>query len=312
MSTLRRYLAPLFACCVALAIGVALGAGPLQGTAGADSTGEPGSDTTALNDRIASLERGQSFRESLTRAVSGSLLTSRLDKASVTVVVLPDVSEDTVSGVEDSVRRAGGTVALTARVSAKLVDPAHKTYTASVAAASIKGLRDLSTVAPGDAYAQIGALLARAYVGSASDVAMDDEAVKIDSELRGAKLVSLGEVPRRRGSLVIVLAAGDHGRDDVTAASHVIELAVLSSLAAASDAVVVATPPTGSAPGGLLDAISTAHSLVDDPVSSVNVVDGAAARIAIVYALAATADGTTEDFGVAGKTVTLPPGLAVH
>ncbi len=312
MSTLRRYLAPLFASCVALAIGVALGAGPLQGTAGADSTGGSGTHATALQDRITSLEGGQSFRESLTRSVSGNLLASRLDQASVTVVVLPGVSASTVSGVENSLAQSGATVAITARVAPKLVDPAHKTYTASVAATSIQGLRDLSTVAPGEAYAQIGALLARAYVGSGSDLTMDDEAVKIDSELRGAKLVGLDEDPHRRGSLVIVLAAGDHGRDDVTAATHLIEVELLSALADAADAVMVATPPTGTAPGGLLEAMRTEHSLADAPVSSINVADGAAADIAIVYALAATADGTTGRFGIEGRTVTLPPGLAVR
>ena len=47
---------------------------------------------------------------------------------------------------------------------------------------------------------QAGALLARAYAGRRlDDSSIDDEAAKIDSELQGAKLVTLDDEPLRRG-----------------------------------------------------------------------------------------------------------------
>jgi copper transport outer membrane protein MctB len=307
MSALRRHVLGLFAACAALAVGVALGAGPLQGDANADARSAP--DTSGLRDQVASLQAGQTFGESVLAASSADLVGSVLAGGSVGLVVLPGVDDAVVRGIGDAVRHAGGQVNVTALVSRKLVDPAQKTYTASVATNSVKGLRDLRAVPSDQPYAQVAALFTRAYVGRGSDLQLDDEAVKIDSELRGAKLVGLKGALNRRASLVIVLASADHGNDAVTSASHVIEVQLLSALAAGSDAVLLATPPTGSAPGGLLDAVSKDASLRRARLSTLNVVDGAAAQVSAVYALAAAAHGATGEFGVDGTSVRLPPGL---
>jgi hypothetical protein len=306
MSALRRHIFGLFAACAALAAGIALGAGPLQGEADAGSTDAP--STGALQDQVASLRAQQVFGESVLRSSRHDLLGSALAGASVTLVVLPGVREASVSGVEAAVVKAGGQVNVTVLVSSKLVDPAQKTYASSVATSSVKGLRDLRV--PSDQpYAQLGALIGRAYMGRGTDLALDDEAVKIDSELRGARLVSLRGSLHRRASLVVVLGSGEHGRDPVTLASHVIEVQLLSALAAGADAVLLAAPATASQSGGLLDAVRRVTSLRQARLSTLNVVDGPAAQISAVYALAAAAHGSTGAFGVAGTTVTLPPGL---
>jgi hypothetical protein len=309
MSALRRHVLGLFTACVALAIGVALGAGPLQGAASADGDNRA-SDTTGLRDQVASLQARQIFGDSVLAASSGDLVGSVLAGGSVGLVVFPGVDDALVRGIGNAVRDAGGQVDVTALVSRTLVDPAQKTYTASVATNSVKGLRDLRAVPSDQPYAQIAALFSRAYVGRGTDLRLDDEAVKIDSELRGARLVTLNGALHRRASLVIVLASAEHGSGAVTSASHVIEVQLLSALAAGSDAVLVAAPATGSAPGGLLDAVSREASLRQARLSTLNVVDGAAAQVGAVYALAAAAHGTTGRFGVDGTTVRLPPGLS--
>jgi hypothetical protein len=308
VSALRRHIFGLFVACAALAIGVALGAGPLQGAASADKG--TGADTSALRDQVASLRAGQLLDESVLRGSRGTLLGSSLAGGSVTVVVLPGVRETVVTGLTDAVDKASGQVAITARISPKLVDPAQKTYTASVAAGATKGLKDLPKAPSDQPYAQVADLITRAYVGRGTDLVFDDEAVTIDSELQGARLVAVDAQPHRRASLVVVLAPGDHGSAEVTTASHVIEAQLVSSLAAGSDAVVVATPPTGGDPGGLLDALSNDTALNHARLSTVNVVDGTAAAMSAVYALSAAAHGTTGAFGVDGSTVRLPPGLS--
>ena len=309
MSALRRHILGFFAACVAVAVGVALGAGPLQGAASADDHGS-GTAGSALRDQVASLKAAQLLGESVLHSSRSQLLGSSLAGGSVTVVVLPGVSDAVVSGVGDAVARAGGQVAITARVSPKLVDPAQKTYTASVAAGATTGLKDLPKTQADQPYAQIAALVTRAYTGRGTDLILDDEAVKIDSELEGSRLVAVDGQPHRRGSLVVVLAPGDHGGGDVTTASHVIEVQLVSSLAAGADAVLVATPPTGSESGGLLDAVAKDASLDHARLSTLNVMDGTAAQVSAVYALSAAAHGTTGAFGVRGSTVELPPGLA--
>jgi hypothetical protein len=226
-------------------------------------------------------------------------------------VVLPGVSTTTVDGLSAAIERAGGTVAMTVTVAARLVDPAQKTYAASVAASSLKGLRDLSGYARSQPYAQLGALLARAYAGKGTGLSLDNEAIKIDSELQGAHLVSVSQSPHRRGSLVLVVGTGEHGVDDVTAATNVIELQVISSLTAGSDGVLVATPPTGSSTGGLLTAIAADPS-IRGSLSTLNVTGEPAADVAAVFALAAVSGGTTGAYGITADKVILPPGLAAH
>ncbi|MDX6317564.1 MAG: hypothetical protein QOD35_964 [Nocardioidaceae bacterium] len=307
MSIVRRHLFGLFTACVALAVGVALGAGPLQGDATAGDTG--GRDAAALHDDISALKAEQTFAMSVLGASSATLLHSALTGASVTIVVLPGVPSAAVKGLQDAVGAAGGQVNVTALVSSTLVDPAQKTYTASVASTSVQGLRDLRGVPADQPYAQIAALVTRAYVGRGTDLVLDDEAVKIDSELRGAKLVTVEGALHRRSSLVVVLASGRHGADPLTSASHVIEAQLVSSLAAGSDAVLVAAPSTGSDPGGLLDHLAGQKSLRHARLSTLDELGTPAAQIGAVYALAAAAHGTTGAFGVEGTSVKLPPGL---
>lgn len=304
----RRYAVTFFAICVALAAGIALGAGPLQSSANADA--DTSTDTAALDDRIASLERSTVFDRAVVETIRGAVLGAELEGAAVTVVALPGASNTTVTDVSGAVEQAGGLVTVTARVADRLVDPAQKTYTDSVAASSIQHVRDLPAGAAAETYAQIGALFARAYVGSRNDLLLDDEAVKIDSELRGARLVTLSAEPKRRGSLVVVVGPGDHGSDDLITASHLIEVELLAALVAASDAVLLMTPPTGSSTGGLVAAAEGDPAVDSDKLSTLNVSDGAAAAITAVHALAATARGHGGAFGVDGDDVTLPATLS--
>ena len=303
MGAVRRYAVTFFVVCVALAAGIALGAGPLQTSASADA--DASTDTTALDDRMASLERSRLFDEAVAEVARDAILGAQLDRAAVTVVALPGASETAVTDVSSAVQQAGGLVTVTARVAERLVDPAQKTYTDSVAASSSEHLRDLPKGAD-ETYAQIAALFARAYVGSGDDLLIDDEAVKIDSELRGAKLVTLSGEPKRRGSLVVVVGPGDHGDHDLITAIHLIEVELLAALVAASDAVLLMTPPTGTSAGGLVAATATDPALNSAKLSTLNVSDGAAAAMAAVHALAAAAQGRAGVFGVYGKDVTLP------
>jgi hypothetical protein len=307
LSTVRRYVFAFFAACVALAAGIALGAGPLQGAATAD--GPASADTSSLHAEVASLEAGQAFGTAVASATSHGTVAKKLSGGAITLVVLPGVGDRAVSGMRDALTRAGGAVNVTVRLSDRMVDPVQKTYASSVAASSMKGLGDLGRWAHAQPYAQLGALLARAYAGTGSDLSVDQEAVEIDSELQGARLVSLEGTVHRRGSLVVVLGAGEHGTDDVTVATHAIELQVLSSVAASTRAVLVATAPTGTAPGGLLTAIERTAPLWRS-VSTLNVLDGPAAQVAAVFTLAAAAAGTTGHYGVEETSVSLPPGLA--
>lgn len=309
MTLLRRRIFPLFAVCVALAVGVALGAGPLQGgdAAGSDDASAQAAD---LSDQVASLRAGQQFSEAMSAAAAPGWLSNTLMGQAVTVIALPGVDEAVVTAYQATIRRAGGLPVVTARIAADYADSAKKTYVDSVATSSLRGLVDLKSYTGAAAFTKIGALVARGYVGQGDAVAWDDESVKIDSELQGADLVSVAGEPRRRGNLVLVLAAGEHGTDDDTEATHLIETELATQLAAAADGLVVVAPPGAALAGGLLEALDSSRwdAL---PAATVSVQEGVDARIAAIYAVKAAAAGNGGAFGVDGSDVVLPPEMTI-
>lgn len=305
MTVLRRYAFGLLAVCTAFAIGVALGGGPLQGSfvdAGAQALTGSSSGYTAETAR--DIDRLDS---ALTSASESDLLRNLLSDRTVGVFVLPGVARSTVARQVAAVEQAGGLAAVVARLPADLVDPSKKSYVDSVASSSLKTRSNLRVPRGADTYERIGAVLARAYVGTGSNTTFDSEAVGIDAELQGAKLVQLADTPIRRGALVIVLAARGPTRGQYAEAARVIEGQLVSALAAPSDGAVLVAPrpnDTADITAGWQPGVRRGV-----PLSTVNVATGAGSRLAALYALLAAANGHPGDYGVLGGKVRLPPGL---
>jgi 3D (Asp-Asp-Asp) domain-containing protein len=192
-----------------------------------------------------------------------------------------------------------------------VLDPGHKTYVSSVATSSLEGAGDIPGSRTSDPYAKLGALLARAYVGRGEDIAIDDTATRIDSELEGAKLVAVDGRIERRGSLVILLASGSHGADVATDASSLIATTLIEGVVSASGGSVVATPPTGASAGGILATLAAHPDAAKLPLATVDISDGTVAQVATIYALSAASHGDGGDFGLTEDGVVLPPGM-VH
>ena len=306
----RRAIFPVLLALLAFAIGIALGGGPLQDEDDGNSSAALQSDNAELRDHVEGLRSQAVFDEGVNASLSDRLLAGQLPQRNVTVVVLPGVSDETVKGTQQALEQAGAQVAVVARLDEDLINPGKKTYVDSVVTASIKGADDLDKYADESAYSRAGALVARAYAGHGSNTEIDDEATKIDSELQGARLVSVDGSPLRRGTFVVVLAPGTHGSDSDTTAQMVISHDLVSSLVRGSDATVVASTPTSSSTGGLIDVLTADKSLEGERLSTVNVIDSAAGQTAMVFALAGAATSAPGHYGVDGGEVVLPPGLA--
>jgi hypothetical protein len=308
VSLMRRYLFLILAACVAFAIGIAVGNGPLQKDDGND-TASLKSDRASLEDRVSDLEGADVFDDAVSKALAGGLLKDKLSGRSVTVLVLPGVSDSVVTASTAVLTRAGAELPAVVRLNTDLLDPAKKTYVASVTTSSLKGADDLAALTKAGTYERLGALLARAYVGTPDNDVFDPEATKIDSELQGAKLTSLDDEPARRGNLVVVLADDEHGDTSLSTARVVIAHDIVSALTSQSQAVVVAAPPASSTRGGLIAELSADEAL-GGQLSTINVLDSTTGRTALVYALRAAAAGVPGHFGVDGGEAVLPPGLA--
>lgn len=309
MITLRRYLFLLLAVCTALAAGIALGSGPLQGRPPSDER-LASSRTAELSQAVTSLRRARLFDDAVMAATSHQVVRDQLAGQTVTMLVLPRVPDSTVAGASEAISRAGGTVTVTAHISPDLIDPAKKAYVESVADGSLQGRDDVPQVVEAQTYERIGALVARAYVGRGEDSDFDEEAADIHAELEGARLVSTQEPPLRRGTLVLILAPGAATRSAAATAANVISTQLATTVAAASAGALIAAPPSASSPGGLLTALPKAEQPADVAMSTLNVIDSPAGQVAAVFALAATANGQPGEFGTAPGGPHLPPRLA--
>lgn len=307
MTGLRRFVFGLLATCTAFAVGIALGSGPLHHRF-TNASDVRASSATARSGN-SGVQPGQRLSAAVTSGTAGRLLSGRLAGRTVTVVVLPGAPSATVTGLVAALRQAGAPDPVVARLTADAVDPANKAYVDSFAQGSLQHHGDVRKLAGSDTYGRIGAVLARAYVGSSGDTAYDSEARDIDAELRGAKIVRLDQTPVRRGSLVVVVAPGTLGGGRYAAAASVIEAQLVAALTARSDGALLVAAAVGSH-----DSVTVgwpAGVRRDLPLSTLNVVTGSASPMTAVFALLAAADGAPGDFGVIGGSVRLPPGLGV-
>ncbi len=311
MSTLRRHLLPIFAALITLAVGIALGAGPLQQAEGSHDSGSLKAANQKLRDQIAASRDAHIFDGAWSGALAPRLLRDRLTGAQVTIVALPGISTTSVDDTVQAIQDAHGSTALVVTVDADVLDSAKKTYVGSVADSSLAGASDLVAPPADDVYPRFGAVLARAYVGMGDNTRYDSTAVKIDSELQGAKLVELDKDPLRRGSLVVVLASGAHGADEVTVAANLIASELVAAFARAGDAVIVTTPPTGRDTGGVLAAIADNGDFARMRVSTANAGTSPAGLVTTVYGLATALAGRPGDYGVVDGKPVLPPGVGV-
>jgi hypothetical protein len=138
----------------------------------------------------------------------------------------------------------------------------------------------------------------------------DKESVDIDAQLTGADLVRRTVNPTRRGSLVLVLDPGRHGRSAALRASRVIEASLLGALTNGSDRLVVASTTGGDSRGGLLTTVRS-HSALKS-VATLNVIGTRAGRTAAVLVLATSGGRTGGRYGVVSGNAVLPAALHLH
>lgn len=278
MITFRYHLVSIAAVLLALAAGVALGAGVL------DDSGAPfvGDDRDSADPALVRFEAGYAAR------TSGGLLEGTLEDRDVVVLTLPGARADEVSGITSDLEKAGATVTGQAQLTAKLVDPANRQFVEGVAQQSAGDVEGVS--GDGDSYARVGAALGRAVLGENGD-GIDDTATTITAALdEGGLLTWEDGEPESFASLAVVVSgpsrAGETGE-------------VVTGLARALDGAgsgsVLAGPSTSSRAGGTVAALREDEAA--SQVSSVDVTDTAAGRVVTVLALARDADGQNGAWG---------------
>lgn len=278
-----------------VALGVGLGAGPLQGDS-EKAARDAAAQRDAISERdsrIDALTDVDELAAAYTSATAARVVAGRLTGRKVAVVTLPGSSAETTAQIETLLRSAGAQVTARVQLADALLEPESEGLVEALSSQMLQQTSGVVAPAGANGYQRVGALLARAAGVPASagvtGAAYDPPAVSVVSGLVAAKLVGEVEVGTRAALAVVVLPPA-------TSSAAATALAGVVAGFASQVSSVVAGPAATAGDGQVLAllrsqgvAASTADSL-ETPM----------ARVVAVLALAARTRGVTGDYGVVG------------
>ncbi|WP_435747714.1 copper transporter [Nocardioides sp. SYSU DS0663] len=296
MITYRHHIVSLVAVFLALAVGVALGGGPL---------GEPrrGGEVAPARAVVKEARDAAGYGDAFAAAAAGRLYDGRLADRPVAVVALPGADDAVVAGVGEQVEVAEGSLAGRYDVQPALTAPAEKSLVDSLGRQLADELGVGVVEADGPTYVRMGQLLgvAAATTGQAADPAGDD-ALAVRQSLAGADLVVSPEreVPR---APAVVVVLGDGG--DTPEERAVLE-GLLTGLAETAAGVVLVGDTDHGRSGGTLEGLR--QEPVADLVTTVDGADTTLGQVTTVLALLRRLAGEGGDFGTTGADGAVPLG----
>lgn len=322
MTTFRYHIVSLVSVLLALAIGIALGGGPLKGEVDnsvVQSLRQTQHTAATQQVTISQQQDFSKFADAVVRGEEGRVLSHRLDGVRVALVELPGADATTTENLARLVRLSGGQVVGHYRIQQAMIRASSSSVVAQVARRTARQHHGV-TIPPGASpYETLGTLLARAIGAQVSDGALpyDSTSSSILDSLDQAGLASSVTTPSGRADAVLYVSGSGNGRnpdgspipltsDQKTSYG---DLAVLtSSLAEHVGAAVVAGPQDSARIGGFLMLVRTdvQYSSVLATVDSAETETGAVvAMLAIEQDLRA---GTGQYGAVAPADGALPGG----
>jgi hypothetical protein len=309
----RYHLVSIVSIFLALAVGILLGAGPLQEDLGKTLSNQVSTlrkEKDVLRTQLQQAEARVDASDKFVTAVTPALTESRLGGRSAVIVTLPGSDASLVTGVTKALTSSGATVSGTVEVQDAWTDPAKRSFRDQLLAslAPLVGLEEAS----GSLDSRMGALLARALVvDRVSDA--DQPSSSATQALTGLKEAGLasfdGDGPAPATLAVVVAPAPDESvpsdQRDTDLSAWV---ALAAQLDAASNGAVVVGDEGGTTTGGVVGAVR-ADDAVAAKVSTVDDIAAAMGRIALVYALRQQMTGEAGQYGVGESASALLPPL---
>jgi hypothetical protein len=280
----RSYAVPLTAVLLALATGIALGAGPLDDT-GSDAS--PGR-TVVTGAPVTT------YAETFAGSVAQQLYAHRLSRRPVALVTMPGADPATVTALSAQVKAAGGQVLGTYAVLGQLVDAQQKSLVDTLGIQLAKQVR--GRIDPGaTTYPRIGQLVALAVAnrGDASSPAGDDGAA-VRQSLAAADLLQVPAGDPQAAPLVLVVLGSP--------VDQTIADGFVTGLAAGARGLV-AVAPTRDATLAAMDAEGVTRR-----VTTVDGTETTAGRVAAVLGLVHAWNTPGGAFGASGADGPVPLG----
>lgn len=305
MIDFRYHIVSIVAIFLALATGVALGAGPLKGPVDnglAAQAQRDRQDKADLRGQLALLEETNDFESAFAAEIAPNLVADRLAGRGIVLIALPDADDGVATDVRAMLVEAGASVSPLVRLGEDLLDPTKRQMVDQLSSQVLPALPELRIAPDAATYDRAGAILARGLVATADAGApLDESAREVLSVFRAAKLAVPDADLTRRDSLALILTGPRAGTDATTVAQDTIVVALAAALDGRCDGVVVAGPPPAAQEGGMVAAVRD-DAATAAVVSTVDVIATPSGQISAVYALAQQAQGDSGQYGAIGNT----------
>lgn len=308
MIDFRYHLVSLISVFLALAVGVVLGAGPLQNSLG-----------TALNDQVTALRENRNATQAkleqtetavnerdsyITQAATG-LLPGTLASKNVAMVLLPDAKAEDADAIAAQLKNAGATVTGRVSLTSTWVDLSRENYR-STFSGQVQG--HLGSTNSKDANGILGEALAKALTANddSSRVLMDMLSVTVDKS--GTPFISVDSTPTAAAEMIVVVGPrpqASSGKGATVEASPGEDpkawAKALEGTAGRAPTVVVGS---ADGDGGVVGIIRSEKA----KVTTIDSVGQIAASVSTPLALASTRAGTTGHYGFdKGAEAVMPP-----
>jgi len=301
MIPLRQHIASLVAVFLALAVGIALGGGPLAGDDDQADDDQPSTTASEKPDPVA--DDGAEFADAFAAEGAARLYAAGLNGHATAILAMPGAETAQIKALQAQIIAAGGAITGTFIADDTLVDAAEKSSVDEVGSDLAAQLADprIETTAP--TYERLGQLLGVAMATTqASSVRADLASVSIRGTLASAGLLTSPQDVRNAPLVLVVLPPGEDGEESSLATRTI--LSGLASGIAHNAAGVVVVGDEESADGGELTALR--ESDLTGSISTVDGVETTIGQVTTVLAMEAVVLGTTGSFGASGSDGVVP------
>ncbi|GAA1906882.1 copper transporter [Lapillicoccus jejuensis] len=303
MIDFRYHLVSIVSIFVALAVGIVLGAGPLQGSIGTQLSDqvsqlrqEKDQLRTELDDAGRSVTQGNDYAA----AVAPTALAGRLKDVTVVLVVTSDTAGQFSEVTRTALEQAGATVTTVVTLSDAFRSPdsAAARLTAGAQASALLG-----TTSGDDGDAVVAQVLARTLVrGKDGAPAAPSGSVAALQVLTKAGLIDLSDDAPARAQYAVLLGGPLSGTKDSVAAQVATMSTLLTRLDADAEGALVATGSPSTAVGqDVTTSLVTSVRADKQEAATVTTVDHADSVTGaglLVLAAAADLKGTTGHYGI--------------
>lgn len=300
----KQFLTTIAAIFLALAVGVALGAGPLKSTADQQlraSVNQLAAEKEDLRKQVLAQQSDQKYSDQAVSDLAPMLVSGQLNGRKILVVTLPGADGTYVDALSRLAQQAGGDITGTVSVQRKFADPGQAQFVEELADSALGSAPATALEIPASAsgYERVGYILAHALVTKATEPS-DPSSAAILAAFTDQGLLKVPDGMERAGAVLMV--AGVPAADGSAAEDPNAYVGLAVGLDATSNAgVVVAGPPESAGSGGVLNAIRT-DEVARRRVSTLDQIQSPAGRLAVVFAEVEQAAGKVGHYGNVGKT----------